>query len=199
MAQHPPHIESEADAAAENSIPETGPEAAPADGVHKRIAELEAEAGKLRDQWIRAAAETENVRKRAQREQEDTARYAVTSFAREMVSVLENLKRASENIPAEAREGNPVFKTLGEGVDLTLQELLNIFQKHGIVRIDPMGEKFDHNFHQAVAQVERDDVPPGTVVQVVQAGYVIHDRLLRPAMVAVAKAPDPAKKVDTTA
>ena len=118
-----------------------------------------------------------------------------------MVSVLENLRRASESIPPDARDSNPVFKTLGEGVDLTLQELLNIFVKYGIRRIDPQGEKFDHNFHQAVTQVERDDVPPGTVVQVVQAGYLIHDRLLRPAMVAVSKQPggEPPKQVDTTA
>ena len=116
-----------------------------------------------------------------------------------MVTVLENLKRASESIPESARGENDLLKTIGDGVDLTLQELLNIFQKYNINRIDPQGQKFDHNLHQAVVQVERDDLPPGTVVHVVQAGYVIHDRLLRPAMVAVSKQGETPKKVDTSA
>ena len=120
-----------------------------------------------------------------------------------MVEVLENLTRASTSIPAEKREGNDLLKILGEGVDLTLQELLNIFSRYGINRIDPQGQKFDHNFHQAVVQVERADIPAGQVVQVVQAGYTIHDRLLRPAMVAVSKAAqvpeNPGDKVDTIA
>lgn len=162
--------------------------------------QLREDNAKLKDQWVRAAAETENVRKRSQREQEETARYAVTGFARDMVSVLENLRRATDSIPADARDSTPLLATLGQGVDLTLQELLGVFTRFGIARLDPMGEKFDHNFHQAVAQVESADHPPGTVMQVVQAGYVIHDRLLRPAMVVVAKAPAaPAEKVDTTA
>lgn len=164
-----------------------------------RIKQLEEEASKLRDQWMRAVAETDNVRKRAQRDQEETSRYAITAFAREMVSVLENLKRASESVPPDQRKDNDLLKTIGEGVDLTLQELLHIFEKHGIKRLDPMGEKFDHNFHQAVVQVERGDVPAGTVIQVVQAGYTIGDRLLRPAMVAVSKQGDPPKQVDTSA
>lgn len=163
------------------------------------VEKLKEENARLRDQWVRAAAEAENVRKRASREMEDTARYAVTGFARDMVSVLENLTRAAESIPADAAGDNALLHTLREGVDLTLKELLAIFQKFHIVRLSPLNQKFDHHFHQAVAQAERDDVPPGTVVQVIQAGYVIHDRLLRPAMVVVSKAADPAKKVDTTA
>jgi len=183
----------------EASAPETEipVEITPQEPKSEEILRLEGEVAKFRDQWMRAVAETENVRKRAQREQEETSKYAVTAFAGELVSVLENLKRASESIAAHA--GDEVFKTVGQGVELTLQELLNIFEKHGIKRIDPMGQKFDHNFHQAVAQAERGDVPVGTVVQVVQAGYLISDRLLRPAMVVVSKAVDPANKVDTTA
>jgi molecular chaperone GrpE len=153
----------------------------------------------MRDQWLRAVAETENVRKRAERDREETSKYAVSAFARDMVSVLENLKRASESIPAELRASDEKLKTLGEGVDLTLQELLSIFERYKIKRIDPMGEKFDHHFHQAVVQVERPDIPAGTVIQVVQAGYIIHDRLLRPAMVAVSKQGEPTKQVDTNA
>jgi len=172
----------------------------PTDSVNALQAEIErltAELAKLQDQWVRAVAEADNIRKRSQRDMEENAKYAITGFARDMVSVLENLKRASDSIPQSERAGNDLLKTLGEGVDLTLKELLAIFQNNGIKRIDPLNAKFDHNFHQAVAQVERDDVVPGTVVQVVQAGYVIHDRLLQPAMVVVSKAGDASKKVDT--
>ena len=165
----------------------------------EKLKALEEENAKLRDQWVRAVAETDNVRKRAQRDQEEYSKYAVSGFARDLISVLENLKRATESIPLDARQQNELLKTLGEGVDLTLQELLGIFDRYGIKRIDPLHEKFDHNLHQAVVQVEQNDVPPGTVIQVVQAGYIIHDRLLQPAMVAVSKQGDTQQKVDTTA
>ncbi|MDE3016443.1 MAG: nucleotide exchange factor GrpE [Pseudomonadota bacterium] len=167
--------------------------------TRERILQLEEEASRLRDQWLRAVAETENVRKRSQRDQEETARYAVASFARDMAGVVENLKRALGNIPADARGGDGLLKTMAEGLDLTQREILSVFGKYGIKRVDPEGQKFDHNLHQAVVQVERGDVAPGTVVQVVQAGYVLHDRLLMPAMVAVAKAPDAPEKIDETA
>jgi len=167
--------------------------------LQERIGQLEEENAQLRDQWMRAVAETDNVRKRSLRDQEDAIRYGISGFARDMAGVLENLKRASESIPKDAREGDERLKTLGEGVDLTLQELLGIFGKYGIRRLDPLNQKFDHNLHQAVAQVERNDAPPGTVVQVVQAGYVMHDRLLQPAMVVVAKAGDVPQPVDTSA
>ncbi|MEQ1706011.1 MAG: nucleotide exchange factor GrpE [Rickettsiales bacterium] len=165
-----------------------------------RIAQLEEECAKLRDSWVRAVAETDNVRKRLQRDLEESGKYAITGFAGDMVSVLENLQRAIENVPADEAGKNPALKTFGEGINLTLQELLRIFQKYGIVRLNPMGQKFDHNFHQAVVQIEKNDVEAGTIVQVIQAGYMISDRLLRPAMVAVSKTSEsPAKKLDTTA
>ena len=164
-----------------------------------RIAELEAQLAQMKDQWVRAAAETENVRKRAERDQQETARYAATGFARDMVNVLENAKRAAESITAEKREANELLKTIGDGLDMTVAELAGIFERHGIKRIDPMGEKFDHNLHQAVVQVEQPGTEPNTVIQVVQAGYVMHDRLLKPAMVAVTKAASEEKKVDTSA
>ncbi len=165
-----------------------------------KIAQLEEELAKLREQWIRAVAETDNVRKRSQRDLEESSKYAITGFASDMVSVLENLKRASESFAPEAVAENALLKTLSEGVNLTLQELLGIFQKHKITRIDPIGQKFDHNLHQAVVQVENNEVEAGTVIQVVQAGYMIADRLLRPAMVAVSKtSATPANKVDTSA
>jgi molecular chaperone GrpE len=179
----------------ENELPEDQQQLDP---HAQRIAELEAQVSQMKDQWMRASAETENVRKRAERDQQETARYASAKFARDMVDVLENVKRAAESITAEKREANELLKTVGDGLDMTAQELTGIFERHGIKRVDPMGEKFDHNLHQAVVQVEAPGSEPGTVIQVVQAGYVLHDRLLRPAMVAVTKAGD-AKKVDTNA
>ena len=165
-----------------------------------RIIQLEEECAKLRDSWVRAVAETDNVRKRSQRDLEENSKYAVTGFAGDMVSVLENLQRAVETIPATESSENSVLKTFAEGINLTLQELLGIFQKYKITRISPAGQKFDHKFHQAVVQVERNDVEAGTIVQVIQAGYMIADRLLRPAMVAVSKTSEAdTKKLDTIA
>lgn len=178
---------------------QTNAEAEIVDIKDAKIAQLEEECAKLRDSWVRSVAEIDNVRKRSQRDLEENSKYAITGFASDMVSVLENLKRASEAVNIDAGgTDNPLLKTLAEGVNLTLQELLNIFQKHKIVRIDPIGQKFDHNLHQAVVQIENNDVEAGTIVQVVQAGYMIADRLLRPAMVAVSKTSGAdTKKLDT--
>jgi len=140
----------------------------------------------LKDRLLRALAETENVRRRAEREREETAKFAVGNFAKEMVTVADNLRRALDSAPAEAREGNEALKALAEGVEMTERSLLTAFERFGLKRITPQGEKFDPNRHQAIAQVEADQ-PAGTVVDVMQSGYVIHDRLLRPAMVTVAK------------
>jgi molecular chaperone GrpE len=163
-----------------------------------RITQLEEECAKLRDNWVRAVAETDNVRRRSQKDLEESSKYAITGFAKDMVGVLENLQLAVDNIPANSDD--PMVKNLREGVNLTLQELLGIFQRHAITRINPLGQKFDFNLHQAVVQVEKNDVEAGTVVQVIQAGYMIADRLLRPAMVAVSKTSgEETKKLDTTA
>lgn len=162
-------------------------------------AQHEADMAKLRDQWMRALADTENLRKRAQRDVEETAKYAVTGFARDLVSVLENLQRAAAAVTPEARAASEPMHVLAEGIELTLKEMLNAFERHGIRRVNPLGQKFDHNYHQAVTQVDSPDTPPGTVVQVLQPGYTIHDRLLRPAMVGVARQAEPEKKVDTLA
>ena len=148
--------------------------------------EKETELATMKDQALRALAEAENTRRRSERELSDMAKYAVTGFARDLVNVVENLQRAVESIPAELKESNPAVANLATGVDMTMRELLTIFERQGIKRLDPMGQKFDHNFHQAVAQIDMPDAAAGTVVQVLQAGYVIHDRLLRPAMVGVA-------------
>lgn len=161
--------------------------------------EKDKEIATVKDQALRALAETENTRRRTERELADMSKYAITGFARDLVSVLENLQRATDSIPAELKDANPAVANLAKGVEMTLQELLNIFARQGIKRIDPMGEKFDHNYHQAVAQIESTDAEAGTVVQVLQAGYTIHDRLLRPAMVGVAAAGVPKAQLDTQA
>lgn len=159
-------------------------------GNLKENAELEqlrAETAALKDQLLRTMAEADNIRKRAQREVEDAGKYAVTNFARDLINVLENLYRAEDSIPKNLEENNPLLENICRGVDMTKRELLNVFERHGIKRIDPKGEKFDHNFHQAMLHVPDDSCPPDTVVQVLQAGYVIKDRLLRPALVGVSK------------
>lgn len=162
------------------------------------LEEKDKEMAALKDQSLRALADAENTRRRTERELADMSKYAVTGFARDLVSVLENLQRAVDAIPAELKQSQPAVAGLATGVEMTLQELLGIFSRQGIQRIDPLGQKFDHHFHQAVAQIEAPDAEPGSVVQVLQAGYVIHDRLLRPAMVGVAAAGS-AAQVDTKA
>jgi molecular chaperone GrpE len=160
-------------------------EAAP-ESPEERFAAIEAELADTRDRLLRALAETENVRRRFQREREDTQKYAISGFAKDLLSAADNLRRALDAMP-EAEIADPRTKSLLDGVAATERELLAAFERHGLTRIDPMGERFDHNFHQAIFEAERPDTPAGTVVEVLQPGYVLHDRLLRPAMVAVAK------------
>ncbi len=164
-----------------------------------RIAELEAEIDSLRDQALRARAEVENVLRRTMREKQDASAYAVSGYARDLLAVSDNLRRALDALPDEARQDSKV-KAFFDGVEMTERELLNTFERHGIRQIDPKGEKFDHNFHQAMAEIETDAQAPGTVVDVYQAGYVLRDRLLRPAMVTVArnKKEKSAEHVDST-
>lgn len=147
---------------------------------------LAEEAKELKDKLLRSMAETENLRRRFEREREDTAKYAVANFAKELVTVADNLRRALESVGEEARTHEAV-KGLTEGVEATERAMLAAFERFGVKRVDPMGQRFDPNLHQAMAQIDADQ-PAGTVVQVMQPGYVIHGRLLRAAMVIVAKA-----------
>jgi molecular chaperone GrpE len=178
--------------AAEQMEPENEPQAeqtspeAIARALQALLEEKEKEVASLKDQALRALADAENTRRRAEREQLDTAKYAVSKFAGDLVGVLENLQRAVDAISPELRKDQPAVGNLAVGVEMTLKELLSAFEKHGIKRIDPLGQKFDHNLHQAVSQMEDANAEAGTVMQVLQAGYIIHDRLLRPAMVVVA-------------
>jgi len=163
-------------------IAEVSPEA--------RVAQLEAELAGYKDRLLRALAEAENTRRRAQREREDASKYAITGFAKDLLSAADNLRRALDSLPeSEARDERT--RSLLAGVAATERELLSVFGRHGIRRIDPPGERFDHNFHQAIFEAERADQPAGTIVEVLQPGYVLNDRLLRPAMVGVAKPPAP--------
>ena len=149
---------------------------------------LQKEINHMKDQLLRSLAEAENIRKRTQREKEEARQYAVTNFARDLLNIADNLNRALQVMPSEQEEVLPAVKSLMEGVQLTQRELEAIFSRQGIKRISPLGEKFDHNFHQAMFETETEDQEAGIITQVLQDGYVIYDRLLRPAMVGVAKA-----------
>lgn len=177
-------------------MPEPANDAAPVDdgmdipaGPDQELAAARQEAAQLKDQLLRALAETENVRRRAQREREDAGKYAIANFARDVLQVSDNLHRALEAIPAAALAADEALKNLHEGVTATERQLDAALERQQVKRIWPMGEKFDANLHQAMFEVQTAEQAPGTVVQVMQAGYLIHDRLLRPALVGVAKQP----------
>lgn len=162
----------------------------------------EDEVAKLRDQLLRAVAELENTRKRAEREKEQTRKFGISEFARDLLTASDNLRRALDSAPPQDDSMDDAVKNLIIGVEMTEKELLTVFEKHGIRKIDPMGEKFDYNFHQAMFELENTGEEAGTVVQVLQPGYAIADRLLRPAMVGVAKGDaggENGQRVDTTA
>lgn len=184
--------------AVQTPIPEEVKQQADAAANQPTAAEFQAKLDEMKDALMRTMADADNIRKRAAKEIEEANKYAVSSFAKDLISVLENFQRAIDSGPKG--ELAPDVKLLVEGVDLTRKELLNVFERRGIHRLEPkMGEKFDHNYHQAVAQVEDHKVEPGGILQVIQAGYVMHDRLLIPAMVTVSKGAPQAPKVDTTA
>jgi molecular chaperone GrpE len=159
----------------------------PAAQASAELTALVAENSDMRDRLLRTMADMENLRRRTEREKADTARYAISNFARDVLTVGDNLRRTIEHVPADAAAQDPALKSFLDGVELTERELLNVLERHGVTRIDPIGQRFDPNCHQAMYEVQNPDVPEGTVVDVMQAGYVIGDRCLRPALVAVAK------------
>ncbi len=178
---------------------ERGPELAAQEGETGRtdagdrdagavIEALNAENGQLKDRVLRTLAEMENLRRRTEREVADAKTYGVSSFARDMLTVVDNLSRALEHVPAEARaSADPALRSLVEGVELTARDLEAALGRHGVKRLDPKGQKFDPNFHQAIFEAPDDTLPAGAVSQVVQTGWTIGDRVLRPAMVGVSK------------
>ena len=168
--------------------PENAPATAPEPDGFAVIEKLNAENAELKDKVLRGLADIENMRRRSEREAADARAYAVTAFARDLLTVADNLARALENLPADVRAAaeGPV-KTLVEGVDLTARDLQAVLSRHGVKKLEPEGEKFDPNFHQAMFEVPDETLPSGTVTQVVQTGWKIGERVLRPAMVGVSK------------
>ncbi|MCA3255604.1 MAG: nucleotide exchange factor GrpE [Alphaproteobacteria bacterium] len=170
----------------ENQTPDEELGAAEA-SLEEQLAAKDAEIAELKDKAMRAAAEVENTRRRLERDKQDATAYAVTGFARDLLGVADNLKRALDAIPHDVREDETIKKIV-TGVEMTEKELQSIMGRHGIARVESVGHKLDPNKHQAMLEVEHDEHEPGTIVQELQAGYVIKDRLLRPALVSVAKA-----------
>ena len=200
MQDETERAEPEADAAQAAEQSEAGGEdraAAPDDAEREGPAaeaeefaeDEEAEGGDaaLKEQLLRALADAENARRRAKKDVEDARNYAISRFAQDLLGVADNLGRALENIPADKRESDDAVKAIAEGIEMTAREFETALGRHGITRLDPLGEKFDYNLHQALFETAETDQPDGTVVQVFQTGYRIGDRLLREAMVGVAK------------
>jgi len=182
-----------AGSASQAAGPTQGTAADGAKTLQEIVAALQAEVADLKDKWLRAHAEVDNIRKRAEREREEAAKYSITKLARDIVAVGDNFQRAIDAVPAGAADKDPALKSFLDGVTMTERELLNVLDRHGIKRVQPMNEQFNPHLHQAVAQVPRTDVPSGTIVEVYQAGYTIEERVLRPAMVGVAQGgPKPA-------
>jgi len=153
------------------------------------IAQLKEEAAQFKDRLLRTAADMENLRKRAEREKAEATLYAATNFARDLLSVADNMQRALAAVPAEAREkADEATKNLLAGIEMTERELLKVFERYNIRKVETVGAKFDPNVHQALFEMPTKDHPPGTVVQEMQSGFAIGERCLRPAMVGVAKA-----------
>ncbi|MCE4224473.1 nucleotide exchange factor GrpE [Methylobacterium sp. C25] len=167
---------------------EAAPQAEPAAVDAETLAAALRERDEMKDRLLRTLAEMENLRRRTEREVADSRTYAVTNFARDIVGSADNIRRALESVPAEAREhADGALKGLIEGIELTERDLGKTLERHGVKIVDPKGQRFDPNRHQAMFEVPDTQVPNGTVVQVVQTGYVIGDRTLRPALVGVSK------------
>jgi len=192
---------------ASDAIPASdAPQDAAATEEENPTADLEGELAEAKDQLLRTLADMENLRARTTREQAQTRKFAIADFARAILSVADNLRRATDLAPDPESLSDPRLKPLVEGVTMTEKELFAILERHNIKEVAPMGEKFNHNLHQAMFEVPTADAAPGTIVEVMQIGYVLHDRLLRPAMVGVARPPaegedstKPAPRVDTEA
>ena len=188
----------------ENDAPEAANSDNPMAAELAVLDALRAENAELKDKALRAMADAENTRRIAAREKQDATQYAVTKFARDVLAVADNFERALALLSPEAlADVEPKVKSVIEGVEATERQLLQTLERHGVKAIDTDGAKFDPNLHQAIAEVPGNGKPAGTIVDVMQTGYVIGDRLLRPAMVTVAKkdagAPEGTPRVDTKA
>ena len=173
-------------------------------GLEGRITELEGELADFKDRSLRALADAENTRRRSEREVIDAKKYGSSNLVKDLLNVSDNLHRALEAVGEDVKELDETVKNLVVGVQMVEKEMLDVFEKHGVTKLQPIGERFNHDFHQAMYEVEDSGQPTGTIVELLQPGYVMHDRLLRPAMVAVAKdtsdeLPDKPDRVDTSA
>ncbi|KAB2851185.1 MAG: nucleotide exchange factor GrpE [Hyphomicrobiaceae bacterium] len=178
--------------AAANTEP---PPEAPGEALQAEVASLKVELAEGRERVLRTLAEMENLRRRTERERIDASKFAITRFARDMLTVADNLDRALGTVAAEAAEKDATLKGFFEGVQLTQREFLNVLERHGVKKVEADGQRFDPNLHQAMMEMENPDVPAGTVIKSFQPAYVIEDRILRPAMVVVSKGgPKPAPK-----
>lgn len=189
-------------AAAKPAAPAAAAAAAETNGaaLAERLAQAEAQIAKLKDDYLRALAETENVRRRAQRDRQDASQYAITGFARDLLSVADNLRRALAAVDDGARAGNAALDALIGGVEMTERELLTILERYGVTRIEAVGQPFDPHVHEAMFELPDAGVASGTIVHVLEDGYRIHDRTLRAARVGIAKGgPKPAPATGATA
>lgn len=170
----------------------------------ERIAQLESELADLKDRSLRALADAENTRRRAERDVTEARKYGSSNLVKDLLNVSDNLHRALEAVGGDIEEQDELLKNLVIGVQMVEKEMLGVFEKYGVIKIQPVGEKFDHEFHQAMYEVEDSGKPSGTIVELLQPGYIMHDRLLRAAMVAVAKdnsdeGSEEIERVDTSA
>ena len=187
----PAETDGEEAAAPGDASPWAGRSPEDGDGEAPEERDYDAELAELNDRLLRSLAETENVRRRAKRDREETAKFAVSGFARDVLAVADNLRRALEAVPEDAADNEALGSLVG-GIELTERELAAILQRHGVEKIAAEGEKFDHNLHEAMFEIPTADAEPGTVIQVVETGYVLNGRLLRAARVGIARAlPEP--------
>ncbi len=178
------------DETVETSAPDTQPAAeAPQDLMAARLKALEAELDMAKDKMMRALADSENTRRRAVKEREDAGKYAVTNFARDLLDFSDNFKRALGAIPPELAEDEKVSGVIA-GLEAMNRDLISVFDRHGIKKIEPLDEPFNPNFHEVMFEAPVPGKPGGTVIQVIDAGYILNDRLLRPARVGIAKGGD---------
>ena len=181
-----------ADAEPENMAPEQTNDVETGQDADSLTA-MTAERDQLKDQLLRALADTENMRRRSEREADTARKYGHTQFARDLVAAIDNLARVLASSPQDKSSLDESVQSLLTGIELSWTEIQSAIEKHGVRQINPVGEKFDYNFHQAMFEVPTNDQPPGMVLEVVQHGYALHDRLLRPAMVGVSKVADKAE------
>lgn len=181
--------------ASSGSETESSAPSRPSSGQDAGTEQLEKELAEMKDKYVRAVAEAENVRKRTSRERQDISKYAISSFAKDLLDFADNFRRGIESLPEDLKQTDERIKNTLDGIEAMERELLKIFEKHGIQKMEPMDQKFDPNFHEVMFETPSEGKEPGTIVHLVEAGYMLHDRLLRPARVGVAK--DDGTQADT--